>query len=298
MIILRLLLLFALFAGLQPLTLAGTRDPNTPDERYIEFGKKFPSVMRIMSVGEEKDEETGETQPTPQFGSAVVIKPNWILTAAHVVHNTQATMIIADSGTTHMVTRLFIPKEFSCNKNHFGYYDIAIGYMPEGITLDFYPELYTDSDEPGKLITFAGHGFTGTFETGYKDHDGKKRAGHNKIDSTERGVLVCTPSIGTGKTALEYMISPGDSGGGMFIGNKLAGINSFLMARDQKPNGTYGDESAFTRISLYADWVNSQIESYELFLAGRTTTGANTLVEIEAPDFDLHLVDADAVVLP
>ena len=70
------------------------------------------------------------------------------------------------------------------------------------------------------------------------------------------------------------MISPGDSGGGMYIGNKLAGINSFLMAIDKVPDGTYGDDSAFTRVSLYVDWIESQIAQHELALQARATTGA------------------------
>jgi hypothetical protein len=73
------------------------------------------------------------------------------------------------------------------------------------------------------------------------------------------------------------MIAQGDSGGGLFIGNKLAGINSFLMASDKQPDGTYGDESAFTRVSLYADWVESEIEKYELALQARATTGPASL---------------------
>ena len=106
----------------------------------------------------------------------------------------------------------------------------------------------------GKQITIAGYGSHGTFLTGAKESDGIKRAGSNVIDGIEKSILICTPST-SGKTALEFMIAPGDSGGGMFIGNKLAGINSFLMAKDKKPDGTYTDESAFTRISLYADWI-------------------------------------------
>jgi hypothetical protein len=57
----------------------------------------------------------------------------------------------------------------------------------------------------------------------------------------------------------------------MLIGNKLAGINSFLLAKDKKPDGTYGDESAFTRVSIYAGWVEQQIESYELSLRAQST---------------------------
>ena len=69
------------------------------------------------------------------------------------------------------------------------------------------------------------------------------------------------------------MLAPGDSGGGLFIGDRLAGINSFLMASDKNPNGSYTDESAFTRVSLYTNWIESQIEQHELAVRAKSTTG-------------------------
>ncbi len=71
----------------------------------------------------------------------------------------------------------------------------------------------------------------------------------------------------------------------MFIGNKLAGINSFLMAVDKKPDGTYGDESAFTRVSLYSDWIESEIAKHMLKIHGKSTLASD-------------VTDAAAVVLP
>jgi hypothetical protein len=166
--------------------------------------------------------------------------------------------------------------------DNFGFYDLALGYSPEDFKAEFYPELYRDSDELGKAITFSGYGLHGTFHTGCTSSDGHRRAGHNKIDGQERGVLVCSPTSGVGRFPLEFMIAPGDSGGGMFIGNKLAGINSFLMAKDKKPDGTYGDESGFTRISLYVNWVESQIKQYELALAAQATTGSDPIASQRA----------------
>jgi hypothetical protein len=200
-------------------------------------------------------------------------------------------VVLTDKGGKHALLKVIIPKEFT--EERFGFYDIALGYTADDFGLDFYPELYTDKDELGKPITFAGYGFTGTFHTGHTANDNKKRAGHNKIDGLQRAILICTPSAGAGRMPLEYMICPGDSGGGMFIGNKLAGINSFLMATDKKPNGTYGDESAFTRISLYADWVKSQIEKHELSVAGRGTMGAD--INYEVSDTGLQLADVEEV---
>lgn len=251
------------------LSFAGTRDPNTPDSKYVEFGKQFPSVVRFRARTEITDKETGEKRPTHQYGSAVIIKPHWVLTAAHVVTDATDHEVLRDDGTVYPLPTVITPKEFSADNIGFG--DLALCYSPKDFALEFYTPLYTDADEMDKAITFAGYGLTGTFHTGCVLSDGKKRAGHNKVEGHERAVLVCKPTRGTGRLPLEYMISPGDSGGGMFIGNKLAGINSFLMAEDRNPDGTYGDESAFTRVSLYANWINSQIEKYERALAARAT---------------------------
>lgn len=249
---------------------AGTIDPNTPDAKYVEFGRQFPNVVRIRAKAPCTNPECDIKEHT-QFGSAVIIRPRWILTAAHVVHGTTEPVILRENKPDMPLVKVIWPKDF--DEGNIGFHDLALGYSAEGFDEPFYPELYTDTDELGKSITFAGYGLHGTFSTGCTKSDGQKRAGHNKIDGLERGVLICTPSTGRERFPLEFMISPGDSGGGMFIGNKLAGINSFLMARDKKPDGTYGDETAFTRISLYAQWIEEQIKQHELSVRGRATMG-------------------------
>lgn len=251
------------------IALPGTRDPETPDEKYLEFGKAFPAVVRFKANIKCKDPKC-TVKEHAQYGSAVIIRPHWIMTAAHVVLDTTEPEAIF-SGESFPLPRVIPHKEFADNK--FGYHDVALAYSPKAFKLDFYSPLYTASDEVGKAITISGYGMQGTFHTGCQHSDGLRRAGHNKIDSSSQSFLVCTPSR-SGKFPLEFMIAPGDSGGGMFIGNKLAGINSFLMATDKKPDGTYGDESAFTRVSLYADWVESEISGYELALQGRATTAS------------------------
>ena len=250
---------------------AGTIDPNTPDSQYVEFGKEFKSVVRIKAQCAEKIKKpSGELVHPYQVGSAVVIKPNWCLTAAHVLDGSMGNpTVINDAGKEFRVSKVITHKEFVSER--IGWNDIALCYSPESFALEFYTPLYTESDELGKAITISGYGLTGTFSTGATKDDSKKRGGHNRIESTERCVLICSPSVKTDRFPLEFMISPGDSGGGMFIGNKLAGINSFLLAKDKKPDGTYGDESAFTRVSIYADWVAQQIESYELSLKAQST---------------------------
>jgi hypothetical protein len=72
------------------------------------------------------------------------------------------------------------------------------------------------------------------------------------------------------KTALELLIAPGDSGGGLFIGNSLAGLASFVAAQQgEKADSNYGDLAAFARVSTHADWIESEIQKYERTLPAK-----------------------------
>ena len=59
------------------------------------------------------------------------------------------------------------------------------------------------------------------------------------------------------------MISHGDSGGGLFIDNKLAGINSLVMSSDGKPDSSWTDESGHTRVSKFVSWIDKIIQNNE-----------------------------------
>lgn len=251
-----ILIFIAVFSG-SP-TLAGTTDPNTPDSQYVEFGKKFPFVRKIRA----RDAKVEPPKVVLWYASAVLIRPHWILTAAHVMEGAVEPVILGDEEkpTEYPLAHMVVHPLFAEDKT--GHCDIALGYSEKDLGLDFYPELYTDTNELGQAVTLAGFGFHGTFHTGMTVTDNKRRAGSNRVTNLDRSVLVCDANRDH-RTALEFLITPGDSGGGLFIGNKLAGIHSFLMAIDGKPNGTYTDESAHTRVSLYADWVESEIQKYE-----------------------------------
>ena len=163
-------------------TLAGTRDPDTPDHKYVEFGKQFPFVRRIR-VNDEAAAKKGEV--VYWYGSAVLIQPHWMVTAAHVVENGGKPVILdEDTKAEYPIAWFLVHPDFKSN-NH-GYCDIALGYSEKDFGLNFYPGLYKNSDEVDKLVTIAGFGVIGTFHTGLRESDGKRRAGSNKDRKSTR----------------------------------------------------------------------------------------------------------------
>jgi len=230
--------------------LSGTIDPYTPDSKYVEYGTKFPYVGLLIGK---------KTDDTPYAGSFVAYKDDIIITAAHLFYNSKEAAVIINEKTIP-IKKIAIHSEYNYDK--FGKHDIAICLLSEKIGLNWYPEIYTDTNESGSICSMAGFGSSGTFITGIKKSTGEKRAGSNFIDSTNPFLLFCSPSLSHKKTQLEFLIAPGDSGGGLFIGNKLAGIHSGVI--EDKPNkgkSKYGAVSAHTRISYYNNWIEETIKT-------------------------------------
>jgi hypothetical protein len=227
---------------------AGTIDPNISDNQYIEYSKNFVCVGQLQ----------GRTQDNKLFyASAVAIDDDHILTAAHVIKEIKSCIFIINK-TEYVITEFVYPPQFN-EDNTFGYHDIAIGYSRNKLKLKDYPQLYTNSDEIGRLCYISGFGMTGTFNTGATKGDNKQRAGSNMIDYIDKHLLICSPTIGKGKTPLEFIIASGDSGGGLFIDNKLAGINSCVLAVKQEPKSDYATECGHTRISVHLDWIKKHL---------------------------------------
>lgn len=226
---------------------AGTIDPSSSDEKHLEYAEGFSCVVLIegkCNCGKDHD----------FHGSAVVIAPRWVLTAAHVVQDIEKLWVSAE-GRKIEIDKKFVNESF--DKKKMGVADIALCRLSEDLVLDFYPELYAESDEVGKTVSMGGYGATGTFSTGFTKSDKRKRAGSNIVARAEKDVIFC--HLSDRKTSMEMIIAPGDSGGGLFIGNKLAGINSFVSASDGNTNSGYGDEGAHTRVSKFVPWVREKM---------------------------------------
>lgn len=227
--------------------LAGTRDPKKADSEHVQYGSQFKCVAKISCKRESDGAE--------QFASCVIISPTHIVTAAHVVDGTDGWVVTCDDKTSRKLTGIAIHPEYDEGK--LGSFDLAVGRMGEPLDLDFYPPLYDKDDEIGKVVSISGYGMCGTFASGATSQDCRKRGGSNIVSGAARGCLFCSVTDSPG-TSLEFLISPGDSGGGMFSANgELMGVNSFLMGskKGKKPTSSYGEESAHTRISSVRDWI-------------------------------------------
>lgn len=245
------------FLGLTLLCNAGTINPNVDDSKYIEYGNKHKCVVKIC--GEYPNQSVGG-QRVGFIASSVIIRPRIVLTAAHVTYEAKNMYIDVDGKKTNI---LFAARLKQYKHTTSSAFDISVCYLAEEIKLDFYPELYDKDDEKGKICSIAGYGMTGNYRNGAKFHDGKKRAGSNRIDGFFNGMLVCSVNKNP-FTALEFLIANGDSGGGLFINKKLAGINSSVMThKNGILNSDFQDESCHTRISIHKPWIDYLIIEFE-----------------------------------
>lgn len=246
-------ILFSLWlATLTSVLVAGTIDPNNSDNKHIEYGSKHECVVSIFGKRDIDDKTF--------FASAVIIKPKIILTAAHVIKDTKEAYITFKDSKVKIQYTVY-PNAF--NEKNISKHDIAVCLLETPCELNFYPELYENDDELGKVCSIAGFGMHGNYDKGIIGYDGKKRAGSNIVEEISDDMLFCT--LTDKKTSLEMLPSIGDSGGGLFINQKLAGINSIIWTKEKngKLDSNLLDGSGHTRISLHLDWLKKLIDILE-----------------------------------
>lgn len=241
---------------------AGTIDPNIPDSKYLEYGKDHECVIRI---------EGTQNDGKRFLASAVLITPKIVITAAHVIENLKDAFVYLDPENKIQVLLFVYPEQYKLEAFGGDGNDIAIGLLSSEIKIEFYPELYSETDELNKICSLAGYGMTGNFNTGVKVSDGKKRAGSNIIEKIESDLLICSLQ-NIPNTKLEFLIAGGDSGGGLFIDKKLAGIHSSIFTYgNTPPKSDRKTLSVHTRISTHKTWIEKIIEEYNNANIGGTT---------------------------
>ncbi|MHB1038658.1 MAG: trypsin-like serine protease [Pirellulales bacterium] len=248
---------------------SGTIRHDRDSSLYIGLGAspEYVSVGRV----------DGTTSANSFLASGTLIAPDWVLTAAHVVKGATS-LDFTIGGTTYAATSWVANSKFNSGNlaagNDIGL--IHLGSAVSGVTL---ATRYTGSAELNSIGTSVGYGMTGTGLTGYVvDWSNiQKRAGQNTVDAfypVRRG----TPNVmlmdfdrpgvpsesSYGEKSpldLEYLIAPGDSGGGLFAdfgsGTVLIGVHSFGWGiLDGNPDSDYGDASGDTRVSVFNSWID------------------------------------------
>ena len=118
-------------------------------------------------------------------GSGILIAPTYVLTAAHILQGVDAVSIVVSfkdspirsTAASYEVNPDFLTVVLGS--------DIAVIRLQEPI-LDVTPaELYSGTDEVGKLAIIVGYGIGGDGISGAVGGTNEKRAGHNVIDAID-----------------------------------------------------------------------------------------------------------------
>lgn len=230
---------------------------DTPSSEYEAYASNFPSVGYLeASLG--SDSAFG--------GSATLIDPYWILTAAHVADKDNFTWkfgigsnSIDGSGVEYEVAEVFLHPDFTT----IGVSpDIALMRLVNPVTNVTPSTLFTGTLQIEELVSIVGYGAWGT-PNGFNPYDGNKRAIINEIVSFGNSFFgvpedhVMTEFIPPGFSDAQRLGgtgSNGDSGGGWFADingeMQLVGVSGFQIGQPAYLSITGG-----LRTSLYNDWI-------------------------------------------
>lgn len=214
-------------------------------------------------------------------GSGVLIDPEWALVAGHSlllgggIEETSGVEFylgnnLFESSTGRIADEWYTYPGYTAGHTAGHGVDLGLIHLSEPIFSVDPAVLYNGVDLRGTLMQMAGYGSPGTAISGPGNFDGIKRAGSNIAAefggdrppwhrAESQYWLADFDLFYDDLQPLEWMTSPGDSGGGWFADfdgqMQLVGINHGFL-------GDYGSGvSMAIRTSLYDDWINETMTS-------------------------------------
>lgn len=220
-----------------------------PDDAYRELARSYPFCsLNLGGWG----------------GGCTLIRPDWVVTAAHAVEHLPAeNHRIEVGGEALGVSAVIRHPEFDAKSYR---HDIALVRLAGPVKGQPPVDLYAGRDEAGQRVIFVGRGYSGTGESGPKVRDRVVRAAENRIEAVTDHWLQLVFDRPPAGLALEGISGPGDSGGPAFVtaGGKLQliGISSWQDNREQGGEGLYGVKENYTRVSSYIPWIDATIAAH------------------------------------
>lgn len=210
------------------------------DDKYLAVAEDFEPLATFYIDG----------------AHGTLIKPQWVVTAAHATFCIGPGSYIDLNNGLHKVEQLFVHKNYKPGQSH----DIALVKLTESVTGIKPATIYQDPDELGVSTWFIGAGGTGNGATGQTidnfENAGVLRKAENKIIFASGPLLKFRFDRDNLALPLEGVSGGGDSGGPAYIKTEeniyLLGISSRVEGGGI---GKYGVTEVYSRVSFFKSWI-------------------------------------------
>lgn len=217
------------------------------DARYLELAANYPGVTRLGG------------------GTATLIDPQWLITAAHVAASLSPFHQRVQFGDKTYTIEGVVSHPKAQHQARRKRIDIALVKLSEPVRGVAPAGLYEKDDEKGQMVVFVGPGMYGDGQTGPQGDDGRMRAAHNVVaDVTDNYVTFKFDAPPDG-VELEGISGPGDSGGPGFIeandGSFIIGISSANDDGGAEGPCRYRSTEHYARVSTALTWIRTTMQS-------------------------------------